>query len=334
MSFTKGNAMKYKILELLKASDNFVSGEEIGKIFNISRSAVWKNILKLKELGYDITSVTKKGYFLNGSSNVLNDYEIRTSLTTKIFGKNFLCLKETDSTNEEAKRQAQNNIPDGFLITSENQTKGKGRLGNSWSHSGNSALAFSIVLKPPLIPADITPLTLITGLSVCEAFRKIGIPAYVKWPNDIIINNKKAVGILTEISCEIEKISYVVIGIGVNINQPSFDGELKEKATSLFIETGEIFKRTKILNAILNEFEGNYYKFIRTSDFTEFIEKYESFCLNIGKTVKAVSKVRNISGIAVGISKKGELIVKNEETSSLSFVSGEFSVRLQDGKYI
>ena len=139
---------------------------------------------------------------------------------------------------------------------------------------------------------------------------------------------------MTEISCEIEKISYVVIGIGVNINQPSFVGELKEKATSLFIETGEIFKRTKILNAILNEFEGNYYKFIRTSDFTEFIEKYESFCLNIGKTVKAVSKVRNISGIAVGISKKGELIVKNEEASSLSFVSGEFSVRLQDGKYI
>ena len=326
--------MNYKILELLKANDTFVSGEEIGKIFNISRSAVWKNILKLKELGYDITSVTKKGYFLNGSSDVLNDYEIKNSLTTETFGKNFLCLEETDSTNEEAKRQAQNNIPEGFLITAKRQTKGKGRLGNSWSHSQNSALAFSIVLKPPLIPTDLTPLTLITGLSVCEAFRKIGVPAYVKWPNDIIINGKKAVGILTEISCEIEKISYVVIGIGVNINQSSFDDELKERATSLFMETGRIFKRTDILNAILNELEKNYYEFIRTSGFKGFIEKYESLCLNIGKNVKAVSKVKDISGIAVGISQKGELIVKNENTDALSFVSGEFSVRLQDGKYI
>lgn len=326
--------MKYKILELLKTSGTFVSGEEIGKTFNISRSAVWKNILKLKELGYDITSVTKKGYCLNMTADVLNDYEIKTSLCSEIFGKNFLYLRETDSTNEEAKRQAQKEVPEGFLVIAENQTKGKGRLGNSWAPSINFPLTFSIILRPALIPADITSLTLITGLSVCKAFRDINIPAYVKWPNDIIINGKKAVGILTELSCEIEKINYVVIGIGVNINEASFDGELKEKATSLFMETGKHFKRLEILNIILKKLEENYYKFTKSENFSEFAQEYESLCLNIGKNVKAVSKTKNISGIVTGISEKGELIIKNPENSEISVVSGEFSVRLHNGRYI
>lgn len=326
--------MKYKILELLKSESGFISGEEIGRILNISRSAVWKNISKLKEFGYNITSSTNKGYHIEDLSNVINDYELKSAINTKVFGKNFICLKETDSTNEEAKRQAQKGVDEGFLVISERQTKGKGRLGHIWTHSNSLNLAFSIVLKPKLIPQDITALTLIAGLSVCSALTETGVKAYVKWPNDIIINGKKAVGILTEISCEIERINYVVIGIGINVNEKSFDDELKEKATSLFIETGKIFKKAEILNLVLQKFEENYYLFMEKGDFKPFIEKYKSLCINMGKEIKAFSKKDVITGVVSDISEKGELVVKNTENNSVSLVSGEVSVRLKDGRYI
>ena len=329
--------MKYKILKLLKESNDFVSGEQIGKTFDISRSAVWKNISKLKEAGYEINSVTNKGYKLNDEIDILNQYEIESKLKTKKFGKSFLCLNEIDSTNEEAKRFAQsedNRVDDGFFVISEKQTKGKGRLGNNWINSDNLNLAFSIVLKPDLLPSDITSITLIAGLSICKAFRKLGIMAYLKWPNDIIINGKKAVGILTEISCEVERINYVIVGIGVNINAEKFDESISQKATSLFIETGTHFKRAEILNAILVEFEENYYKFVSAKSFSIFVKEYESCCLNIGKKIKAISRQGEIIGTAVGISENGGLIVKDDKNDDISIVSGEVSVRLQDGRYI
>ncbi len=325
--------MKYKILELLKKNNSFVSGEEIGRVFNISRSAVWKNISKLKQMGYDIVSTTNKGYLLNNTVNVLNEYEIKNNLTTKYMGKNFLFFKEIDSTNEEAKRQAQNFAEEGLLIIAESQTKGKGRLGNSWLCSENLNLSFSIVLKPNFLPSDITSLTLIVGLATCTAFRTLGIPAFLKWPNDIIINGKKAVGILVEISCEVERINYAVVGIGINVNEKAFFGELEQKATSLFIETGAEFRRIDVLNKVLCEFEKFYIDFTADKGFVYFKDEYEKICLNIGKKVKAVSKQKIIFGTAVGISDKGELIIKNDD-GKVSVVSGEVSVRLQDGKYI
>jgi len=325
--------MKYKILEFLKKNNSFVSGEEIGEKFNISRSAVWKNVSKLKQMGYDIVSTTNKGYMLNNLADVLNEYEIKNNLNTKSMGKNFLFLKEIDSTNEEAKRQAQEGINDGFLIVAENQTKGKGRLGNNWMCSESLNLAFSVVLKPDFFPAEITSLTLIAGLAVCRAFRTIRIPAFLKWPNDVIINGKKAVGILIEISCEVERINYVVVGIGINVNEKAFYGELEQKATSLFIETGKTFKRIDILNKVICEFEKIYTDFTLDKGFALFKDEYEKICLNIGKKIKAVSKREVIFGTAVGISDKGELIIKNDD-GEVSIVSGEVSVRLQDGKYI
>ncbi len=325
--------MKYKILELLKQNTAYISGEEIGKTLNITRSAVWKNISKLKEIGYNIDSVTNKGYMLNSSSDILNEYEIKCALKTKNIGKDFQFLKETDSTNEEAKRLSQSQTKNGFLIVAENQTKGKGRLGNSWSHSYKANLSFSIVLKPNFLPNDITSLTLITGMAICKAFRKLGISAFLKWPNDIIINGKKAVGILTEISCEIERINYVIVGIGININEKNFSEELKEKATSLFIETGKEFKRIDILNSVLLEFEEIYGSFTEHGSFEPFLKEYESLCLNIGKKIKAISKQGTIYGTAAGVSDKGELIIKSDD-NNISIVSGEVSVRLQDGRYI
>lgn len=325
---------KYKILELLKLQSNYMSGEEIGEKFNISRSAVWKNILKLKNEGYIIESITNKGYFLTKTNDVLNPHEIQYELTTKAFGKKFEFFKETDSTNNELKRVAQSKIEEGFLAVAEKQTNGKGRFGNTWTYSNNDNLAFSVLLTPPLSPNDIKTLTLLAGLSVCKALHNLEIDAYLKWPNDIILNGKKIGGILTEISCEIERINYVIVGIGININTKKFDFELENKATSLFIETGKNFKRKVILNYILNEFEQSYYKFIKNNSFVEFKADYEKLCLNIGKHVKSKIKNSVIEGIATGISDEGELIVEDKNNNKTILLSGEVSVRLTDGSYI
>lgn len=326
--------MKFKILKLLKEKNDFVSGEEIGKAFNISRGAVWKNISKLKELGYDIQSVTNRGYYFNDTSDILNEFEIENSINTRFLGRNFAFFKEIDSTNEEAKRQGEKGAPDGFLVVSEVQTKGKGRLGNSWLNSDDKNLAFSLLLRPNLLPTDSTTLTLAAGLSVCRALRKLGILAFLKWPNDIIINHKKCVGILTEMSCEIEKINYIVVGIGININTEFFDDEISKKATSLYIETGKHYKRTEILACVLAEFEEIYSSYSVSGDFSKFCDEYKSICLNIGKKIKTVSKNNSVFGTAVGISDRGELIIESDDDGKISVVSGEVSVRLQDGSYI
>ena len=327
--------MKFKILEFLKKQNDFVSSEEIKKVFNISLEDISKNILKLKNLGYDILSQPDKGYlFKNSFNDTMNDYEIKTSLKTKSFAKDFLFLEEVDSTNNEAKVQAQNGVCDGFLVISEKQTKGKGRLGNSWIHSQNENLAFSLVLKPTILPNEIMPLTLITGIAICKALRKLEIPAFLKWPNDIVINGKKAVGILTELSCEAEKINFLIVGIGINVNTKVFDESIEHKATSLFLETQKNFNRLQVLNAILVEFENIYFEFLKSGSFKPFVKEYKSICLNIGKKINATSKQKTITGTATGISENGELIVKNNENDTVSILSGEVSVRLENGNYI
>lgn len=264
----------------------------------------------------------------------INAYKIKAALTAALFGKELIYLEETDSTNEEAKRQAKKGADEGFLVIAKKQTRGKGRHGNVWNCSNGSNLAFSLVLKPDKIFEDITSLTLTAGLSVCSALRKAGVRAFVKWPNDIIINGKKAVGILVETSFEDNHIAYIIAGIGINVNERSFDGELKEKATSLYIETGRKFDKIQILNLVLTELEKNYYKFIKEGNFSIFSEEYKSLCLNIGKEVKAISRESVITGIAEDISKKGELIINTGEKGRFCAVSGEVSIRLMDGKYI
>lgn len=325
--------MKFKILKILKEKKDFVSEEEICKVLNISKIDVFENISKLEELGYDIQFVSNKGYFINDKKDILNEFEISSSLTTNSFGKNFVFLKEIDSTNEEAKRQGEKGAENSFLVVSETQTKGKGRQGNCWLNSDYNNLAFSLLLKPNLSPENSIAVTLISGLAVCRAFRKLGIPAFLKWPNDLILNNKKCVGILTEMSCEVEKINYIVVGIGININSEHFDKEISKKATSIYIETGKKFKRAEILNCVLTEFEKVYSKFLDFGDFSKFCDEYKNLCLNIGKKVKTVSKKNSVFGKVVGISNKGELIVEND-SGKVSVVSGEVSVRLQNGDYI
>ena len=317
--------MKSEILSILKAADGFISGEKISETLHVSRTAVWKGITKLRSEGYNITSVTNRGYLLEQSPDVVTEAELTDGLKTVFIGKSVFFAEETDSTNNLAKQHA--DMPDGTLFVAEIQTAGKGRLGNAWTSPKGSGIWMSLLLKPDIPPARVPEITLVAGLAVCKGLNRFveKTPAMIKWPNDIVIGGKKICGILTELSAQIEAVEYVVTGIGINVNIESFEGTLSEKATSVFIETGKTQKRAAIVQAVLLEFETLYTQFLN-GGFDAVREEYKQNCVTLGKEVVIIKKQESMQAEAVDIGSYGELIIK-KDGKLLPVNSGEVSVR-------
>ncbi|MGN1317806.1 MAG: biotin--[acetyl-CoA-carboxylase] ligase [Lachnospirales bacterium] len=316
--------MRYKILNLLKEKSDFISGQEIADSLNLSRTAVWKHISKLKEEGYNIKSVSNKGYFLESQKDILNESEIKY--------RPLEFVSEVDSTNNLAKTLANNNCKDGMLVVCDYQSMGKGRLGRSWLCGKGDSLCMSMVLRPDIMPNLAPQITLVAGIACCKSIRKItGLDCKIKWPNDIIVNCKKLVGILTEMSAEMERVKYVVVGIGVNVNNKNFDDEIKNKATSVFLETNKNYNRYEFANEIATTLI-SLYKIYCIYGFKPLCEEYNNLCINIGKKVKTLGKIQ-IEGISEGVNEKGELIIKTENGYE-NILSGEVSLRLSDNSYI
>ncbi|MBS5793140.1 MAG: biotin--[acetyl-CoA-carboxylase] ligase [Clostridiales bacterium] len=326
--------MTEKILNMLKNSKDFISGEKIAKSLNISRAGVWKNISKLKSMGYNIYSVTNKGYLLVEDDTIFNKIEIENEINTFVFGKNIYYFNEIDSTNEYAKKLINKDVEEGTLIVANSQTNGKGRLNRQWISNKNDGIFLSLILKPDIELFKITQITLLAGISICNTIKYFtNIDTKIKWPNDIIINNKKICGILTEISAQIDKISYVILGIGINVNNSKFDVALENKATSIFLELNKEIERKKIIAYFLEEFENNYFKYIKEKDFSIFLDEYKKLCINIGKECKIIYNKKEIIGKVIDISSLGEIIFKTDN-DVLNVVSGEVSLRNIDGSYI
>lgn len=319
--------MQNQVLSLLKQAGGYLSGEEISRQLGVSRAAVWKAVKALREKGYVIDSVTNRGYRLSSQPDLLDAAAIQSGLSTRFLGRNIVALEETDSTNEEAKRQGAAGAPDGTLCVAERQTGGKGRLGRAWSSPAGSGVWMSLLLRPSVAPQEATQLTLIVGLSVCQAIRRLtGCQAMIKWPNDIVIGRKKVCGILTELTADMEQIHYVVVGIGINANIPQFQGELQKKATSLLLETGQEIDRAGLVQAVLEEFEKNYDRFL--TDLTaDFITPYEALCVSLNRQVSVVRGGRELTGQSIGLTKEGELRVRMENGDVLEIGSGEVTVQ-------
>lgn len=319
--------MKDKILQMLLHAHTYISGEDLSKELSITRSAIWKYIKALKEEGYTIDSVTNKGYRLTDSEHAFNAYELEKGLDTVILGREALFLKTVDSTNEEVKRQAKKGAEHGFIVVAEEQKSGKGRLGKVWDSSKGNGIWFSVLLRPDLDPSHIPGITLAAGLGVCKAIRAFtGCNAQVKWPNDIIVGNKKLCGILTEITAEADKIDYAVIGIGINANHLSFPAELSEKATSLQRETGAPVSRTKLLQAVLHELEYHLDEYMLNPQ-ASFLSEYHELCATLGRTVTFVRNGQEYTGIARDIDTNGALLVKTEGGKMFTVTSGEVTVQ-------
>lgn len=323
-----------KILKILNENNEFISGEYIANKLGITRAGVSKNISKLKNMGYEITSINNKGHLLKKENNIYSAFEITKNLNTNFLGKNCHFLEEIDSTNLYAKKLIYENAPNGTIIVSNFQTKGKGRFEKTWLSEKNVGIYLSLILNPKITIIHANNISLISGIALCRILSLYDINPKIKWPNDIILNNKKVAGILTEIISEIEVVNNIILGIGINVNNKSFDKSIKEKATSLYLELGKKLDRRTIIQQFLNEFEKMYTEFIQNLDFKIFLEEYKNLCINLNQNVKLKYKEKEISGKVIDVTEYGALIFLSEENEQIQIVSGEVSIRKLDGTYI
>ena len=319
--------MREKILEVILDNEKeFISGEELSKKLGISRTAIWKHIRILRSQGYNIESVNKKGYRLvDEPTDLLNPQNIYRNLKTKFIGKNVLHFETIDSTNDYAKKIG-NELRDGSVIISEEQTKGKGRLGRVWESKAGEGIWMSIILKPNIIPNKAPFITLIAGASIVKALNILGVDAKIKWPNDITINNKKLSGILTELSAEIERVNYIVVGIGMNVKDTDFEEELKDKATSLYKENYNV-SRVDIVKEILCQFEKLYLDYIEKDDKKEVLGICRQYSAIINKEIYVIKNDQKELVDCIGINEEGNLIIKNKDGNLEEIMSGEVSIR-------
>ena len=320
--------MKTRILQTLKESEGYVSGQELCDALGISRTAVWKYMNKLKEEGYQIEAVPNKGYHLLTVPDVLTESEIKSRISTKWAGREVHCYNRIDSTNNAAKIAAEQGSLHGALFLAEQQSSGKGRRGRGWVSPPGTGIWMTILLRPQLEPSYASMLTLVAALSMSKAIEaNTGLEAQIKWPNDVVVNGKKVCGILTEMSAEMEQIHYVVIGLGTNVNIEEFPEEIQDKATSLKVEGKKEVERVPVICAFLSYFEKDYENFMEHRNLSGLLEQYNKRLVNCGREVRILDPKGEYSGTAKGVNQTGALVVVKEKGETAVITSGEVSVR-------
>ena len=329
--------MKQKIFKILSEENNYVSGEEISERLGVSRTAVWKHINALKEDGYEIEAVPRKGYLLKNRLRKLLKTEIITELNTKHWNKdNIYTYEQVDSTNIIAKKMAREGKEEGTIVVAEQQLKGKGRMGREWISPYGKGIWFSIILRPEIPPAKASEITFVVAAGIMQGIKRYtGKDVKIKWPNDILLDNKKIVGILTEISAEMERINYVVPGIGINANQDpeDFPEEIRERASSLKVLTDKEIDRNKLLRFIIEDLEKIYYTY-KEDGFEKILKIWTDNNVTLGKRVKAIFFDSEIVGVAERIDGEGYLIIRDDYNKEHRILAGDVSLRKEDGTYV
>jgi BirA family biotin operon repressor/biotin-[acetyl-CoA-carboxylase] ligase len=321
------------LIYLKESKGTWVSGEFLAHKIAVSRSAVWKHIGSLKDDGYVIESSRKKGYLLCQISDLLLANEIREGLNTNVFGKgDIIYFRETDSTNARAKYLAGDGAPEGTLVVAEKQTDGRGRRGRSWFSPPGEGIYTSIVLRPPIPPNEAPKLTLLTSVALAEALLSLtSLKVNIKWPNDILINGRKAAGILTEISTEMDRIDYVIIGVGINVNTPckGLPPDIAHTATSVLMETGRVFPRIVLLRAFLEWLE-IYYETFKAKGFDPILNRWKHLADMIGQqiSVDLMDSVR--VGKVLDLDKDGFLILQDRRGIIERIISGDVTLLNQE----
>jgi len=313
--------MQEKILETLKIKPGYVSGEEISSHLGISRQALWKHIQELRDSGYDIVAVPHLGYKLHGSPDRLLPFEIGDKLNTRLIGKKIYYHETIPSTMDIALQKGLEGAPEGTIVLAESQTKGRGRLGRGWVSPKYKGIYLSLILRPRISPLQAPVLTLLASVSICEAIKEAtGLEAKIKWPNDILMHNKKLGGILTELSAETDQMHFMVIGIGLNVNLDK--GSLLEHATSLKEEKQENINRVGLLQEILRQIEQNYNNFLKKGS-GAVIEKWRNYNVTLGHRVKVAAHKEHLEGIAIDIDTDGGLLVRNDSGLVRKIMAGD-----------
>ena len=312
--------MRDEVLEFLRQNQGgFVSGQDMSEACHVSRTAIWKHIKALRQKGYKIESYTKRGYRLLEEPDLLSPLAMKQILNTDVFGKRYVYMDTTESTNLEARRLAQQGAEEGTVVVTEEQAAGRGRLSRGWYSPFGKGLWFSLILRPDFPPAEAPKCTLMAAVALTKAFHKMGLTdAGIKWPNDILVNGRKLVGILTEMSGSMEEISHIVMGIGVNI-------KIKQIATSLLMEGIEI-ERTEAFKIILEELEHQYYE-VLDSGFDDTLNEWRKLSVTLNQEIEVRAPGNTYEGVATDIDNDGNLLVKTSTGDIKRVVAGDVSIR-------
>ena len=300
------------VLEFLaEAADDFVSGEAISGKLGLSRAAVWKHVNALRGQGYRIEAVPARGYRLIAIPDRLGTLEIGPLLNTHDLGQTLHCSEELPSTNDRARELADAGAVHGEVVIAECQTAGRGRRGRAWSSPAGKNLYLSVILRPALPPQRAPELTLVASVAACDACRKAGVDAGIKWPNDLLVDGRKVAGILTELSAEADAVHWVILGIGVNLNAApgDFPAELHAVATSLSIERGQPVPRALFAAALLSELE-QWLDLHAAEGFGPIRDAWRERSVTLGREVRVDGDGGEIAGVAEDIDDSGALLVR------------------------
>ena len=314
---------------LLKSRDVYLSGEEIAQRLSISRAGVWKHIDVLKKMGCAIECKQNKGYRLTQMPDVLApEILCAWDFSKTLEHVRVLHYEECGSTNDVAKQLAQKGEQGPCVVVSERQTGGRGRLGRPWTSDPGEGIYMSILLRPGIPLFDAPKISLIAGVAVSRAIEKVAsVHPKVKWPNDVLIDSRKVCGILNEMSASTDAIEYLVVGIGINVNNRQFHGELMQKATSVRLEAGKEISRPQLLLAVINEFFSLYEGFEATMDFVPIAMEYSKNSAILGKQIEVVSYGNTESGVCIGFDKDGALVLQLRDGKKKRVVAGDVSIR-------
>ncbi len=273
-----------KIIKFFKTNnDKYISGEELSQELGVSRTAIWKHIEKLREEGYEIIASPHLGYRLESCPDRLTELELSSGLNSDLIGRKIYSYKELESTNDTAYSLAQQGEKEGAVIIAEYQLKGRGRLGRKWVSPKNKGAYFSIILRPRILPREISLITLFSSLAIAKSIREfLGLKAFIKWPNDVLIDGKKICGILTEMSAEADAINFVIVGIGININTKK--ELLPEGASSLLEEKGSDIPRVDFVRHVLGNID-KYYRFFSHGKKDIILKEYRELSIVLDKRI-------------------------------------------------
>jgi len=303
-----------QILAALRAEES-VSGADLAHRLGISRAAVWARVEEMRELGYEISASPHRGYRLVGVPDVLHADDLLSRLSPAlVVGRDIQVFQETTSTNDVMEKLARDGVAEGAVVFAETQTRGRGRLGRTWLSPLGKGLWFSVLLRPSLCPQETTRLTVAAATALSRAIaRQTSLVPEIKWPNDLLIRGRKVAGILTELRAEVDQVKYVILGIGVDVNQQAedFPRELKAIATSLRKEAGQPFRRADLAAAMLEELDRDYARVCR-GDFDGIAQEWEERCTTLGHQIGIRMGDRITYGRAEALDTDGALLVRTQ----------------------
>lgn len=321
-----GQDARTTILALFRAiGDDFVSGAQISRALGVSRTAIWKKIEQLRLLGYAIEAVPSKGYRLQVTPDLLLPAEVMADLDTELIGREVVYWVETDSTNLRAHELGKAGAVEGTVVLADSQTAGKGRLGRKWCSPPGVNVYASVLVRPPVAPRYASQLTFLSAAAVARAVAEIGnLPVTVKWPNDVLVRGRKVAGLLNELDAETERIHYLVLGIGVNLNMElgQFPEDLRYPATSLMLECGKKVSRRDFSRCMLRHLDSLYSLYL-AQGFEPVLAAWQEYFDLTGRMVEVDYQDRRVVGCVKGLNSDGALLLDLADGSTERVLAGD-----------